>query len=532
MKTEKRRMCIPIMCMVGLLIWTSMSWGQTKSISGIATDTKGVFFNVLDYGAHNDGTEDASKGINAAIQAAKAVGGGTVYIPAGNYTCGPIKLVSNLELYIAAGAILKFPAQNLPYTKGRHQDIECLVPLRLIGGNDLENVTIRGSGIVTTSNPDWMKLKPRSNNSAAGPHWAALLKSLEVKTPATEEEYLLAAAELRPSFVHFMNCKNVLIEGIRVIGSPMWPVYFLYSENCVVHGISVETYDGVHNGGIYLSSSSYVRISDCFIETGDDGIVIDAGKDADGLRVSRPCENITITNCTVRRAHGGVTLGSATAGGFRNIVASNITCENTNIGIRIKSRRGRGGFIENVRFDNWTMNNVRTGIHITNYYAMEGEVFSGDTTVVSNRTPSFRNIAISNISVNNAQRDVIYIKGLPEMPIEGVRITDVIGSGQTGMNASNTIGLELHNVRLNVEKGPSFLVRNSKELELDGVSTSKPLANTPVIRIMSSSGVIIRNSKAYPGTDIFLSTEPNQLKNISMVGNVLTNAKKISEEKP
>jgi len=187
----------------------------------------------------------------------------------------------------------------------------------------------------------------------------------------------------------------------------MWPVYLLYSENCVVHGITIKTYPGVHTGGIYLSSSSFVRISDCFIETGDDGIVIDAGKDADGLRVDRPTENVTVTNCTVRRVHGAVTLGSATAGGFSNIVVSNITCEGTQRGIRIKSRRGRGGFIENVRFDNWTMDHVGTAINVTNYYKMEGEVYAGDTTV-SNRTPSFRNIAISNITINHA--DVVSLK--------------------------------------------------------------------------------------------------------------------------
>lgn len=530
MKMKNRRMYLPIMSMVGLIMWTSMLWGQTPLIESTVTGKKEILFNVLDYGSNNDGSENASKGINAAIQAAKAVGGGMVYIPAGNYTCGPIELVSNLELYIAAGAILKFPAQNLPFTKGRNQDIECLVPVPLIGGHDLENVTIRGRGTVTTSNAEWMKLKPRDHaTSAAGPNWVNLLKSLEIKTPATEEEYLKAAAELRPAFINVMNCKNVLVEGIHVIGSAMWPVYLLYSENVVVHGITIETYPGIHTGGIYLSSSSFVRISDCFIETGDDGIVIDAGKDADGLRVNRPTENVTITNCTVRRAHGAVTLGSATAGGFRNIVASNITCEGTQIGIRIKSRRGRGGFIENVRFDNWTMDNVGKAIQVTNYYAMEGEVYAGDTTV-SNRTPSFRNIAISNITVNHA-KEIININGLPEMPIEGLRITDLIGSGITGMNVSNTIDLELHNVRINVEKGSVFSVSNSKELVLDGVSTSKPLANAPVIRIESSPGTIIRNSKAYPGTDIFLSTEPNQLKDIIMVGNVTTNAKKITEEK-
>jgi hypothetical protein len=327
-----------------------------------------------------------------------------------------------------------------------------------------------------------------------------------------------------------MNCKNVLIEGIHIIGSPMWPIHILYSENIVVHTITVETYPGVHTGGIYLSSSRYVRISDCFIETGDDGIVIKSGKDADGLRVNRPTKNVTITNCTIRRAHGAVTLGSEITGGLRNIAISNIICDSTQIGIRIKSRRGRGGFIENVRFNNWTMDNVDKAISISSYYAMEGEVYKGDTTV-SNRTPRFLNIAISNITINHA-KEIIIIEGLPEMPIEGLRISDLIGSGKTGLKATNTINMELHNIRINVEDGPAFLVRNSKESELDNISTTRPLVDTPVIRIESSPGTIVRNSKAYSGTDIFLSTKPNEFEEIIMIGNVITNAKKLKVETP
>lgn len=501
--------------------------GMMISISTVWAN--GPFFNVLEYGAHNDSTGHAEVGINAAIQAAKAAGGGTVYIPAGKYVCGAIKLVSNLELFIEAGATLNFPAQNLPFMKSRNQSIECLTPIPLIGGENLHDVTITGRGTITTSNAEWMKLKPRDKKiSAAGPNWAKLLKSLETKTPATEEEYLKAAPELRPAFILFKNSKNVLVEGIQIVGSSMWPVHILYSENVVVQNISVETYPGVHTGGIYLDSSSYVRISNCFIETGDDGIVIKAGKDADGLRVNKPTEHVTITNCTIRRAHGAVTFGSETAGGLHNIVASNIVCQGTQIGVRIKSRRGRGGYIENVRFDNWTMENVGQAINITNFYAMEGEVFTGDT-VVSKRTPRFKNIELSNMTINDA-RVVINIDGLPEMPIEGVHISDLIATGKIGMKASNTLGLELHDVQVNASEGPAFLVRNSKELELDNVTTRTPLSNAPMIRLDNCPEAIVRNSKALKGTGTFLSTAPGELQSIIQVGNVTNQAQKATDE--
>lgn len=487
------------------------------------------FFNILDYGAHNDGTTRATKAINAAIKAAKAVGGGTVYIPAGEYITGPIELVSNLELYIEAGATLHFPAERLPYTKGRHQGIECITPVPLIGGHDLENITIRGRGTITTSNAEWLKIMGRSPGSAAGPNWAKLLKSLEKKTPASGEEYEKAAPELRPAFIRTMNCKNVLIEGIRIVGSAMWPIHLLYTEHAVVRDVIVETYPGVHTGGIYVDSGRYIHISDCYIDTGDDGIVLKAGKDTDGLRVNRPTENITITNCTVHRAHGAVVLGSETAGGIRNVVVSNIVCEGTRIGVRIKSRRGRGGVIEDVRFDNWIMENVGQAISITNYYIMEGEVKTSEEPV-SVRTPVFRNIAISNITIHHA-RVAINIDGLPEMPIEGLRINDVIAYSKIGMKASNTTALELNNVQVNADSGVAFLVRNGKELELHDVSTRTPSAGFPVIRLDACPGAVVRNSKAFAGTTTFLSTAPGELKKVMLEGNTLGVALQPTEEK-
>src|ERR1700692_6148 len=133
--------------------------------------------------------------------------------------------------------------------------------------------------------------------------------------------------------------------------------------------------------GFVANSSRYVRISDNYIDTGDDGIVLKAGKDADGLRVNRATENVTITNCTVHHAHGAVVIGSETAGSIRNVVASNITAAGTEVGIRIKSRRGRGGVVEDIRFDNWTMENVGEGIVVTSYYIMGGETATKEESV-------------------------------------------------------------------------------------------------------------------------------------------------------
>jgi polygalacturonase len=154
--------------------------------------------------------------------------------------------------------------------------------------------------------------------------------------------------------------------------------------------------------------------------------------------------------------------------------------------LRLKTNSHRGGVIEDVRFTNWTMEDVGQGINVTNYYLMEGEVKTAEEPV-SKRTPVYRNIAIGNMTINRA-RVAINIEGLPEMPISGLRISDVAASGRAGLKASNTVGLELRNVQMNADSGPAFLVRDSKELELDAVSSRTPSANAPVIRLERCPG--------------------------------------------
>jgi polygalacturonase len=444
--------------------------------------------------------------------------------------------VSNLVLKIDAGAVVRFPAMVLPFTPGREQGVECLTPVPLIGGHNLQNVTLTGRGELTTDNAEWLKLMSRSKaagsdpGSAFGPAWERLLQSLERKTPATQAEYLAAAPELRPSFVRVMESKNVLIEGLHFVGSSMWTIHLLYADNVVVRDVIIETYPGVHTDGIGVDSSRNVRITDCYIDTGDDGIVLKSGKDADGRRVNRPTENVSISNCTVHHAHGAVTLGSETSGGIRNVVASNLTCDGTQEGVRIKSRRGRGGVVENIRFDNWTMRNVGLAIDVTNYYLMEGEVRTAEEPV-SGRTPVFRDIGVSHMSIEGA-RTAIDIEGLPEMPVTGLRLTDVTASAGAGLIASHTIDLELHDVRVDPKSGPAFRVQDSPDLELDGVSTRRPSAADPVIRLDRCPGAVVRNSRAFAGTGTFLSVAPDELKTIVLSGNALDSASVPTEEQP
>jgi polygalacturonase len=463
-----------------LLRWLSLL------LASLPATAQGVF-NVADYGARQDGSAPATDAFRRAIDAAKAAGGGTIYVPPGKYRSGPIELFSNMTLNVDAGATIEFPVAALTFVRGRYLGVEALVPMPLIGAHDAENVAVVGRGVLTTADYEaWRKAYPEAYReylqvrkgvvstggdeagSANGPRWDHLLQALEAGRRVTEEEYRAAAGELRPSFLSFMNVKNVLVEGVRVKGAPMFVVHLLYAENALVRNLMIETYPGPHSNGIVADSSRYVRISDCYIDTGDDGIVLKAGKDADGLRVNRSTENVTIANCTVHRAHGAVVIGSETAGSIRNVAASNITAVDTEVGIRLKSRRGRGGVVENIRFDNWTMRNVGEGILATSYYVMGGETGTKEEPV-SPRTPVFREIAISNVTIAGAMKKAIDIDGLPEMPIRGLRLTDIIGSGQAGMTARYTDGMELLRVRLTAAHGAAFVIEHAANLEVDGV---------------------------------------------------------------
>lgn len=455
-------------------------------------------FNVVDYGAKPDGKTRSTAAFRAAIQAANAAGGGTVFVPAGTYLTGPVELVSNLVLHIDAGATLRFPADRteLSYGRGRLEGVEGITPEPLIGGRGIENVTITGRGTLTTENSEWVKLMDQPEARSV---WQRIWQDLELKKPVSEADYRRATPFLRPSFIRPMDSKNILIENVHIVGSPMWVIHILYCSNVTIRNVTVQSFPGRNADGMDIESSSDVRISDSWLDTGDDSICIKSGRDADGRRVNRPTENLAITNCIVHHGHGAVVIGSETAGSVRNIVASNIVAQGCERGARIKSTRGRGGIVENVRFDNWIVEDAEEGINITNYYTHTPEE------PVSGRTPVFRNIVISRFTINRAAQTV-NVEGLPEMPVSGLRLSDIVASGGRGLRAYNTVGMELHNVQVNPVSGPAFLIRDSKQLELDRIATSKPNAAAPVVRLDKCDGVLY-NSKAWPGTATFLSAD-------------------------
>jgi polygalacturonase len=299
----------------------------------------------------------------------------------------------------------------------------------------------------------------------------------------------------------------VLIEGVTITESPMWMLHPLYSENVEVRGVTFRS-DGPNTDGIDVDSCRDVRISDCFFATGDDCIVIKSGRDQDGRRIAKPTEHVTITNCVMYQGHGAIVIGSETSGDIRDIAASNIVTKGTLRGIRIKSQRGRGGVVENVRCDNFVIEDARSDEHdkgeaieITTLYSrnMPAEA-------LSERTPVFRNFAFSNITIINATQ-VASIQGLQEKAIEGLRFTDITATGSVGFLCDHAAGVELHNVRVNATSGSAFVFDTVRNLVLDDVTSGTPQAGAPVIRLAGSDAIWLRNSQATRGTGTFLRVD-------------------------
>jgi polygalacturonase len=473
-----------------------------------------VFFNVIDYGARRDGSASSTAAFRAAIQACAKAGGGTVFVPAGQYVSGAIELVSHMTLHIDAGATIRFAANRdeYPLVQSRFEGVETRAPQAMIGGHNLQDVAITGRGTITADNAEWRKLVADSSYRAG---WTNLLALLENHSPVPEAVRRAGEMSLRADFIRPVESRNVLIEGIHIVGSPMWVLHMLYCDNVVIRNVVVESFPGANTDGVDIDSCRHVRISDSYFDTGDDSICLKSGKDADGLRVNRPTEDVAITNCTIHRGHGAVVLGSETSGGIRNVVASNIVAQGTDRGIRIKSTRGRGGLLENIRFENWIIEDTpNPAIEVTNYYTR------APREPISARTPVFRNIAISGVTINRC-KTAVSIEGLPEMPIEGLRLSDIIANAKEGLRAFNTRGLELHNVRINPDSGIPFLIRDSVDLDLDGVQTRIPNPDLPVVRLDSSKNVTLRNSIAWPGTGAFLSMAPGMKSAVGLIGNSL-----------
>ncbi len=390
-------------------------------------------FAVTNYGAKGDGTTDCTAAIAQAIAAAHDAGGGRVVVSGGVFLTGAVHLKSNVNLHIAEGTTLKFspdPAKFLPVVLTRFEGTECMNFSPLIYAFEQENIAVTGKGTLdgSASKETWWEMAKRgaTPNAQSGVGLKAQRELIEMgeKGVPVAQRVFGAGSTLRPNFIVPYRCKNILIEDVHIINSPMWEIAPELSSNITVRGVDIKSH-GPNNDGCDPESCRDVLIENCTFDTGDDCIAIKSGKDADGRRINVPSENLIIRNCVMADGHGGVVLGSENSGGIRNVFAENCKMDSPNLqrALRLKTNAGRGGFLENVFMRNCEVGQVSDSILTIDL------VYAGVTQ--GPFKPVVRNVLMENITSKRSPR-VLWIVGIPNSTIENVRIANCTFQGVEG----------------------------------------------------------------------------------------------------
>ncbi len=474
------------------------------------------FYDVTKYGAKKDSSAIATASIKKAIDAASKAGGGTVYFPAGKYLTGPIYLKSNITVFIDAGAELHFSDSfddYLPMVQSRYEGVDVMSFSPLFYAYNETNITITGRGKINGHGKKWWDYALTFyKNQTARNKYQVLFDSLNKNILLPEDPGQMKRGFLRPPFIQPMYCKNILIEGITITNSPFWTVTPEFCENVTVKGVTIDNPKSPNTDGINPSSCRYVHISDCHISVGDDCITIKSGKDLPGRTKATPAEDYTITNCTMLSGHGGVVIGSEMSGDVKKIVISNCVFDGTDRGIRIKTARGRGGVVEDIRVDNIVMKNIKDQAIV-----LDMEYSKAKPEAVSERTPQFRNIRMSNITAYT--KKAMYINGLEEMPVSEISLNDVVFEAETGIVIKNANDIELHNVRVNTKTGSALSAEKTTRLDIDGLTTAKPIDAVPVVKLINVQDVLLRNCWLFAGTKIFATVNGAETKNVKLSNN-------------
>lgn len=391
-------------------------------------------FNVRDFGSCEN-----KNSVQLALDACGNAGGGTVCVPAGNWQCTALRMKSNTNLHLEEGAVLEFspdPADYLPVEFTRWEGIECYNYCPLIYAIDCENLAVTGKGILKGNGQAWWHWKKLQHTGAK-----KLYDAEADGIPLEKRIFGNTTDALRPQFIQFIRSRNILISDIRIEDGPQWTIHPVYCENIIIRDITIDT-DGPNTDGLNPDSCRNVLIENSSFATGDDCIAINSGMNEDGWRVNRPCENVLIRNCRMTRGHGGVVIGSGMSGGVRNIYAHDCEIDGTEMGIRLKSMRGRGGVVENIDIRDCRVENILGQV-------IQVNMFYGATTIdpTSAVPPLFRNIVMENITGSGGTG--IQLKGLPESPLADIALRHIHITAPGAMECSDVTGLTLDDVQVN-----------------------------------------------------------------------------------
>lgn len=369
------------------------------------------------------------EGIQDKIDALAAQGGGVLILKNGHHLSGRIELKSNIHLLLQDNALLEFKSEIedfLPVVFTRNEGVELFSLGACIYANGAENIAITGHGKIL--GPDKGSIRERIMTHDV------IENIVDSKTPVEDRIYDGKTTDFifPPALIAPINCNGLWIEGVSLERSAFWNVVPTYCEDVVIRGISIQSVGIQRGDGIDIESSRNVLVEYCTLNTGDDCIAIKAGRGYDGLRVNRPSENIVVRYCLTEQGHGGFTIGSETAGLAKNIYVHDCVFTGTDVGLRFKTRRPRGGGGENILFENIRMAVEKTALSwdMLGQAQHVGNQASRDFVMKPNAlTPRFSKITFKNIYIERS-RECIKVEGIPESPLEGVTLNRIYAKGK------------------------------------------------------------------------------------------------------
>lgn len=426
--------------------------------------------NIKDFGGVNDGLSLNTDAFAKAMTHLAQKGGGCLVVPEGIWYTGPICFENNVELHVERGALVLF-SENLadyPTVKSDWEGISTYRATSPLTARGKHDIVISGEGTFNGNGQNWRPVKKMKLTES---QWNNLVKSgcvnekgdiwypnerirevneckdLQAKIHSGD----IANAEyahdyLRPVLLSFIGCKNVMLKDATFENSPAWNLHPLLCENLIIDNVNVRNPWYAQNGdGIDVESCKDVLILDSRFDVGDDAICIKSGKDKDGRERGVPCSNVLIDGCTVYHGHGGFVIGSEMSGGCKDIVVRNCVFIGTDVGLRFKSTRGRGGVVKDIYVDNIKMTDISGDALIFDlYYGIRP---GAPVPSVTEETPSFRDIFINDVTCRSARR-AAFFNGLPEMPMKNVVLTNSMFRADKGVELNNVDGLILKNVEI------------------------------------------------------------------------------------
>lgn len=401
-------------------------------------------FSIAEHGAVAGGRSFNTQAIAATIEAAHAAGGGRVSVPAGVWLTGTIHFKDRIELHLEEGAELRFsqnPDDYLPVVFMQRGGAWCYTYSPFLYGRNCRDVAVTGKGTLNGQGHSWWPWTKKQ------PGMVRLREMVANRVPFEQRLFGTVEDGVRPSFVQFIGCHNVLIDGVTLIDSPSWTLHPVQCVNLTIRGVTVRNPAGAPNtDGIDPDACRNVLIEHCHVDTGDDGICLKSGWNEDGWDAGIPCENVLIRHCTVLAAHGGCVIGSDVSGGIRNVHAHDCVFDGTDVGVRIKTKPGRGGFVQDVVAERLTMRNIRRqAILITQCY--QGNPH--DTVEIDPSLPvtKIADVTIRDVTCAGA-KEAITLLGMPHQPFRRVTLERVHIAADAGIRVEATEDIRMKGVTI------------------------------------------------------------------------------------